>query len=620
MEGWLFWYSVSGLSLPIRAQLTSLVFAKSLRRKDIKTVKNSRRSAHMFSNSKIGQLDESSGISTVKPDTSLARQAIVNLVGVDIDRIAHFLQFQFLIINGILKLIIFSVVLVKLIGWIPFTAGISAWLLVLPASTWLSKLLLTQSKALMKLRDSKLVKLNEVLLGLRQIKLSAFEQQWEEKILALRNMELQTLWKYFLADSALFGCWVLGQVILSATSLTVYVLVNGTLSPSVAFVSMGMFGALESTLGSLPELITLCIDTSVSLDRLSNYLDEPEMQNELVLGPSISFRDAIISWSTDEISSDEERYTLRGLDICFPNGELSLIVGKTGSGKSLLISAILGEADVLKGSVCVPKISELGYDTMSLQDWIIPGSLAYVSQTPWLDNGSLKDNILFGLRFITERYNQVIEACALKQDLAILPDGDSTELGANGVNLSGGQKWRVTLARAIYSRAEILIMEDIFCAVDAQVGRWILERCINGNLCKGRTRIIATHNLGSIQSSTAYVVEISGGTVTYAGPPRPQTYMEDSYADAENDCGISTDASELVTTHVPSSNEMQIAISHAQPQDPRKYTLEESRERGTVNRRVYLAYWKHSGGIPLWSICFSLFLAYQVSIISKLPL
>ncbi|KAF2827753.1 hypothetical protein CC86DRAFT_289304 [Ophiobolus disseminans] len=617
MEGWLFWYSISGLSIPIRAQLTSLVFAKSLRRKDTKTVNKRPRSAHVFSNSNIGRLDEFRGTSTVKSDTNLARPAIVNLVGVDIERVAHFLQFQFLIVNGILKLIIFSVVLVQLIGWIPFTAGISAWLLVLPASTWLSKLLLAQSKALMQLRDSKLVKLNEVLLGLRQIKLSAMEQQWEKKILTLRNMELQTLWKYFLTDSALFGCWVFGQVILSATSLTLYVLVNGTLSPSVAFVSMGMFGALESTLGSLPELITLGIDTSVSIDRLSSYLSAPEIQNELALGPSISFQDANISWPTDEPSADEERYTLRELNICFPNGELSLIVGKTGSGKSLLISAILGEADLLEGSVCVPKIPDLGYDTISLQDWIIPGSLAYVSQTPWLDNGSLKDNILFGLRFIAERYDQVIEACALKQDLAILADGDGTELGANGVNLSGGQKWRVTLARAIYSRAEILVMEDIFCAVDAQVGRWILERCIDGNLCKGRTRIIATHNLGSVLSSAAYIVEIDGGTVTYAGPPLLGTYMDVSYANAENDCGTPADAGEHVTAHTRNVDEMQITIPPAQPQDPKKYVLEESRERGTVDRRVYLAYWKHSGGTLLWSICISLFLAYQVSIIVR---
>jgi ABC-type multidrug transport system fused ATPase/permease subunit len=574
----------------------------------------------MFDDSKTGQLDESIGTSTVNPHTNPARQAVVNLVGVDVDRIAHFLQFQFLIINGILKLIVFSVVLVQLLDWVPFTAGISAWLLILPASTWLSNLLLTQSKDLMQLRDSKLVKLSEVLLGLRQIKLSAFEQQWEEKILALRNMELQTLWKYFLVDSLLFGCWVLGQVILSATSLTVYILVNGTLSPSVAFVSMGMFGALESTLGSLPELITLGIDTLVSIGRLSSYLSGPEIQHKLTAGASISLQDAIISWPTDEPSADEERYTLRELDICFPNGELSLIVGSTGSGKSLLISAILGEADLLEGSICVPEVPEFCFDTVSLEDWIITGSLAYVSQTPWLDNGSLKDNILFGLRFIAERYDQVIEACALKQDLAILPDGDATELGANGVNLSGGQKWRVTLARAIYSRAEILLMEDIFCAVDAPVGHWILERCINGDLCKGRTRIIATHNPGSVLSSATYVVEIGGGTVTYAGTPRPGTYVDESYTDAKNDCGTSAAASEHVTPHIQNVDEMQIMILPAQPQDPRKYMLEESREQGTVDIRVYLTYWKHSGGMLLWSICVSLFLAHQVSVLGKLHL
>src|SRR6185436_16738598 len=108
---------------------------------------------------------------------------------------------------------------------------------------------------------------------------------------------------------------------------------------------------------------------------------------------------------------------------------------------------------------------------------------------PWIENASLKDNILFGLPLLPERYEAVLDACALKQDLEILEDGDQTEIGANGINLSGGQRWRVTLARALYSRAGILVMDDIFSAVDAHVGRWIFEKALTGELSDGRTRV-----------------------------------------------------------------------------------------------------------------------------------
>jgi ABC-type multidrug transport system fused ATPase/permease subunit len=586
IEGCLFWHSLSELSLPIRAQLSSLVFAKSMRLKDVRTANK---------------------------DHDRSRQSIVNLVGVDTERIAYFMQFQFLIVNGIVKLVIFSVLLVQIIGWIPFTAGISAWLLVMPASTWFSNLLLVQSKKLMHLRDSKLIKINEVLLGLRQIKLCALEQRWEAKIIALRKMELRALWKYFIADSGLFGCWVFGHTLLAAVSLAVYVFVNGTLSPSVAFVSLGILGALECTLETLPELITLSIDTLVSISRVGTYLSRPNMQNETCQGCSISFRKATISWPLDYQSVDEGRFTLNDFDVSFPDGQLSVITGKTGSGKSLLISAILGEADLLEGYVCVPKAPVQNcYDIMHPENWITPGCLGYVSQTPWLENGSLRDNILFGLQLVKERYDQVIEACALKQDLAILADGDGTELGANGVNLSGGQKWRITLARAIYSRAEILVLEDIFCAVDTHVGRWILEKCINGSLCKGRTRILVTHNLGLVLSAATYVVELHGGTVAYAGCPQPETHKE-----VKNNTLAAPGTNEDSAKHIENVNDLQMGDLSAVQDSPRKFVLEERREVGIVKSSIYLTYLEHSGGILLWSICASLFLAYQISIVGK---
>src|SRR5947207_5604768 len=124
--------------------------------------------------------------------------------------------------------------------------------------------------------------------------------------------------------------------------------------------------------------------------------------------------------------------------------------------------------------------------------------MAYVAQNPWIENATIKENILFGAPLDADRFQKVIRACALLPDLLMLPDGEETEIGDKGINLSGGQRWRVTLARALYSRAEILIMDDIFSAVDAHVGRHILEHALLGDLARGRTRILATHHIGLV--------------------------------------------------------------------------------------------------------------------------
>ncbi|KEY72623.1 hypothetical protein S7711_06258 [Stachybotrys chartarum IBT 7711] len=617
MEGWAYWYSVSALSLPMRSQLSSLIFSKSLRRKNIQATdvaskrKQSSQSGSAINPSKYGEQR------SAKQSSSLtSRQATVNLVGVDTERIAYFFQFQFLILNGILKLALFSTFLLRLIGWVPLISGIFAWTVILPASACFSNMILLQSDKLMRQRDEKLAKLNEALLGVRQIKFSASEHVWESAILALREAELKTLWRYFLADSALFGCWVVGPILLAATSLSVYVVVNGDLSASVAFVTVGVFSALETTLGSLPELLTLGIDTLVSIDRIGTYLRLPEQQPTGDLGLCITFERASVAWPEDEATEDRGSFILRDLCVSFPEEALSVISGKTGSGKSLLISAILGEADLIEGSINVPKV-EVPDQLLVVdpEDWAIPGLLAYVGQSPWLENNSLRDNILFGLPFVNERYTEVVRVCALTQDFAILPDGDCTELGANGVNLSGGQKWRVALARAVYSRAKTLIFEDIFSAVDAHVAHWIFEQCLVGNICKGRTRIIATHRLDLVLPKADFFVELAGGEINYSGPPH-RSSVEACMPDPQMTRQLATSAQALPATDnaalASNSNGQELSSVNT----TKSFMQEEARVKGAVKSKVYSAYLT-SSSLILWGVCMAVFLAYQIVIVGQ---
>lgn len=353
----------------------------------------------------------------------------------------------------------------KLIGWESLLAGLAVFAILLPLNVFVSKRYSDTQDHLMKVRDQKMAVVTEALQGIRQIKFSAQEQQWQNKIGQKRNQELKTQWRVFCLDAMLIGIWTLGPVLLSAVSLTVYAVLNQSLSASVAFTTLTVMGTIEATLAVLPELIADGLEAWVSVKRIDEYLQAPERDEYLRVGPKISFKNASVAWPSDSQEMDPDRFILRDVNIEFPYGGLSVITGQTGSGKSLLLASILGEADKISGQVEVPNPPPVHdrYDyKANKSDWIIKSASAFVAQIPWIENASIKNNILFGLPLDTGRYKKVISCCALEKDLQMFPDGDQTDIGANGINLSGGQRWRITFARALYSRAGILILDDIF--------------------------------------------------------------------------------------------------------------------------------------------------------------
>ncbi|KAG8408938.1 hypothetical protein J3458_019946 [Metarhizium acridum] len=628
LDGWIVWFSITKLFAPVRGQLAALIFEKSLRRKNVKNAektKEDQSSDDAKGNDKDKGKQEEDGDD--EDSVLKSRQAIVNLVGVDTKHIADFAMMQLFIISSIGKLLVYSGYLVKLIGWVPFGAGILAWSLVLPANTLAAKFYLKAETRLMKNRDNKLAVINEALLGMRQIKFSALEAQWEKKILEMREIEISSLKDVFKADSMLFFSWVASPILLAAASLAVYAVVNGMLAPSVAFVSIGVFKSLEVSLSVLPELLTGGIDTLVSVRRIDKYLKGPEMKNILNEGHDVAFDNATIAWPVDDELPDDDRFILNNVSLSFPAGELSVISGKTGSGKSLVLNALLGESDLLEGSIFVPRTVpplERHDGKAHPGNWILPGAVAYVGQNPWLESASLRDNILFGLPFIESRYNTVLDVCALKRDIEILNDGDKTELGANGINLSGGQKWRLTLARAIYSRAEILIMDDIFSAVDANVGRQIFERCISGPICKGRTRILVTHHVALVEPITKYLVELGEGTVLHAGltsnlaedgtleliKSHEQTQLE-VYVEDTTDGPTAVNSQAVSVEEAVDLEESANALHKVPSQTAKKFIEDEARAKGNVKARVYGTFLSSSGGWFFWGVCVILFVAFE---------
>ena len=383
----------------------------------------------------------------------------------DVKRVSDFAVLYYLFPQTIITLTVSVAFLIILIGWKSLLAGLSVFAIALPLNIYVSRRYSDAQGFLMKVRDQKMVVVTEALQGIRQIKFSAQEQQWQERIGKKRDEELATQWRVFCLDALLIAIWILGPVMLSAVSLTVYSLLNGSLSASVAFTSITVMGSMEVSLAVLPEVIADALEAWVSVKRIDEYLKAPEKDPYIISSDAIGFEDALIAWPSDSQEADPDRFALKDINVQFPIKKLSVISGKTGSGKSLLLASILGEADLLAGTVRVPQApsSEERFDSKANKsDWIIDSAIAFVAQIPWIENAAIKDNILFGLPYDSGRYKKVVRCCALEKDLDLLPDGELTDIGANGINLSGGQRWRISFARALYSRAGILVLDDIF--------------------------------------------------------------------------------------------------------------------------------------------------------------
>lgn len=639
VEFHIYWLSIADLAVPVRGQISALIFEKSMRKKDVKgtgrsTSKTTTEVGGTLDPNVAGQVpvstvDQPGNAEEKEEDEAEAikksKQGVVNLIGVDCKRISDFTTYQNWFPGCLFKLTVSLIFLVSLLGWQALLAGFSVMVAIMPVNIYFSKRYSDAQDRLMKVRDEKLVVVNEALQGIRQIKFSALEPEWEKTILNVREKELQSVWDVFKSDTMLLACWVTSPIALSAVSLAVYATIHGALLPSVAFVSLGVFRALEATLSLMPELTTDLLDAWTSVKRIEEYLNSPEIENVASESDEVTFDNASIAWPADETLEDEERFVLRDVTVTFPKGELSVISGKTGTGKSLMLAAILGEVDLLQGSISLPRAPSADdrKDSKATKaNWIIPEAIAYVAQIPWIENASIRDNIEFGLPHDEERYQKTIEVCALKKDLAMLSDGESTEIGANGINLSGGQKWRVTLARAIYSRAGILVFDDIFSAVDAHVGRHIFERCLTGELAQGRTRILVTHHVALCQTKTKYLVELGDGKILHAGL---LSELEDDGTLAKIKSQEQTaeeiredEDSTAVNSHEPSDEEVEEdtgntlkKILSKQDNVPRKFVEDEKLEKGAIKTHVYGAYLKGSGGIVFWSGCLAIFILTQ---------
>lgn len=649
LEAWLFFICFTRIGQPIFQQLAAVIFRKAMRCKDIKGV-----GKKVLEDLDLGDAihaDHGAGAGAgaaaeeedlnrrdgEEDDEQKTRQSVINLVGVDSYRISNFATYVYIFPGTVLKLSLAFGFLVNLIGWIPLLAGLAIPAIATPINILVSSQYAKAQEDLMKTRDKKMAVITEALQGIRQIKFSAFEDNWQRKIMQVRRKELRTQWRAFKFDTALIAIWILGPVMLAAVALAVYAIIHKSLSPSVAFTTVSVFEALEMTLAVVPEMITDYFDSKISATRVEKYLNSAEKKQCTRAGSTIRFQNTTIGWPTED-GEQGDQFCLRNLNLEFPPEELSVISGKTGCGKSLLLAAILGEADILDGTIDVPRAPpahERFDERAHAANWYLPGAVAYVAQIPWIENATIRDNVLFGLALDPFRYQQTLSACALQKDLEVLPDGELTDIGANGINLSGGQKWRVSLARAIYSRASILVLDDVFSAVDANVGRQLFEEALTGELGRGRTRILVTHHVGLCLPKTKFTVLLGDGGVLHSGTVdelRRSGRLKDVLAHdidkqqqraggegRRQSMGEIDDGGGLQHISSHRSNRSRRRSSAAKQDGdvdplraPRKFTEDEKREQGAIKFKVYAEYIRASGGLGHWLL---ILLAFAVCLV-----
>ncbi|KAL2700068.1 hypothetical protein AAEP93_008591 [Penicillium crustosum] len=463
LHHYLAWIQWSEMGIPIRAQLIMAIFSKALRVQDSKDAGD-------------------------KPGA-------INLISSDTLSFSKFTAVNYILPFSCIKFLFAVLFLLRLLGWHSTVMAVIATTATVPIHSRVLKQELAAKRRLAVARDRKSKVITEALQALRQIKFSALEAEWEERIELCRQEEMVQMRKSFLAINIRSVWKVASPFIVVAAAICSYAYTQNEVSSSIIFTTIELLPHIQGTLGMVPMVLQDYFAARSNSRRIETFLKTPEMKGVLDASPTgcVSFQNARIAWPLDQNQNHQgkqasvpERFALHSLDIEFPVGELSILHGETGSGKSLVLAAILGEVDLLSGRIEVPSLRQ---------------PVGFVSQTPWLQNATVKDNILFGSALDETRYRKVLRACALEADLAALSNGDETYIGLRGVKLSGGQRARVSLGRALYSSARLLVLDDIFSSLDSHVSKDIFK-ALTGELSHGRTRILATHHVSLCRSMT----------------------------------------------------------------------------------------------------------------------
>lgn len=567
-----------------RGELITMIYEKTLMRK-----------AFTFpSNHDDSDTNEKSGTNVVSSDGPASMGKILNLMRNDVYEIAQrFWEFANLFTKP-MAFVVTIVLIWKILG----PAALGGVLLIVFAQVvniFIIRALVSWERARRAVTDAKLQVTSQFVEAIRHLRWYDWQDKWLGQILKSRQKELRYRVIVNLISKAVAATNKISAYFFPVVAFYAYTVIGKQpLRVDVAFPALTLFTQLNQNLNEIPGLITVLLNASVAMGRIERFMAEPNKEggdrgaySESGTHPpgelAMSFKEASFSWP----GSPSGKHVLSHVSFNAMPG-LIAICGKVGSGKTALLHAMLGELDDKGGVREVP--NEM---------------MGYCAQTPWLQSMSIRENILFSAGFDDARYRQVLAACCLIPDLANWKAGDLSLIGENGVGLSGGQRARVALARAVYSQARVLMLDDPIAALDHQTAEAILRNLFtNTSLMQGRMVFFVTHRMDILTRYADQVLEVSPhGTVTVISRDEIKDHEELLHFAAKDEKRrASIDESPAGDTDAAADGDV----------IPDKFIEEEYRAHGGVMMSVYWKYVK-AGNLWFWAVLVLLFSVFRAS-------
>ncbi|KOM55294.1 hypothetical protein LR48_Vigan10g118600 [Vigna angularis] len=528
---------------------------------------------------------------------------IMNYVTVDAYRIGEFPYWFHQSWTTSLQICIAIVILFHAIGIATISSLVVIVLTVL-CNAPLAKLQHKLQSQLMVAQDERLKASSEALTNMKVLKLYAWETHFRKAIERLRNLELKLLRSVQLRKAYNIFLFWSSPILVSAASFGTCYFLNIPLHANNLFTFVATIRLVQEPITAIPDVIGVVIQAKVAFYRIIQFLNAPELQsvnfrNKSFDGSrgSITIKSADFSWEGNESKS-----TLRNINLEIRQGQKFAICGEVGSGKSTLLATILGEVPRIKGTIGVY------------------GKFAYVSQTAWLQTGTIRENILFGSDLDAHRYQETLRRSSLLKDLELFPHGDLTQIGERGVNLSGGQKQRIQLARALYQNADVYLLDDPFSAVDAHTATNLFNEYIMDGL-KEKTVLLVTHQVDFLPAFDS-VLLMSNGEILESAPYHHLLSTSQEFQDlvnAHKKTAGSNNPMNVSSSKRPSISAKEITQAFKENQSKDTYgnqlIKEEEREIGDTGLKPYLQYLNQTKGYVYFfvtSLCHLLFVICQI--------
>ncbi|KAJ3154901.1 hypothetical protein HK101_001591, partial [Irineochytrium annulatum] len=644
------------MAMRLKAVLVNDIFRKSLHR--VASIESKQKAAEEdgAKSDKKGEKEDE--------DESATVGKIVTLMSSDAEKIKDTFPFLTDLVTFVFAISVSMAGLFFVVGWSAF-AGLFVMIATMPLTYVMASYTEKVVDTLMAATDKRTDIINEALQGIRIIKYFSWEVNFLQKIDEARAREIRSLVQFYIQDGINTLLWVMTPILVSFLTLFTVTKIEGkNLDAQMAFTCISLFNAIRIPLNLLPETIVQVFQLNVSVKRIAKFLAQPELERFTAADyyrthgpndPIMGFRSAWFQWYTRESMSqdtdgpgaavqntastgakpvpDETRpllsapsiastsdattlaaprerdsttdgstFTLRGIDLTFPVGGLTAVCGPTGAGKSSIMQALLGEMKRISGRAFLPDPRK----AVATRLGDLTTGVAYVAQTSWLQNATIKDNICFGEAYDAIRYDRVIRSCALVKDLETLEAGDLTEIGEKGINLSGGQKQRISLARAAYSRASFILLDDPLSAVDPPTARHLLTQCIIG-LLGDRTRVLVTHATSLVLPHADRLVVIREGEVLASGTvaevvaasPAAAALVEVQAEDLAVDGAMKRVGSMPSMSELGSEEDLGTKdyANGKTAEDAKKLVEKEGNQTGAIKVAIYWSYVSAAGGL-----------------------